>query len=78
MQDLSSYQSDPVTSSPGSAQSGAAQHRTRPIMRSKSESYKGKETSFKSAIFTYKTSGFNSKPKRSTLRFSKSALFELL
>uniref|UniRef100_A0A3P9J2K3 Receptor expression-enhancing protein n=1 Tax=Oryzias latipes TaxID=8090 RepID=A0A3P9J2K3_ORYLA len=40
MQDLSSYQSDPVTSSPGSAQSGAAQHRTRPIMRSKSESYK--------------------------------------
>ncbi|XP_013869138.1 receptor expression-enhancing protein 1 isoform X2 [Austrofundulus limnaeus] len=40
MQDLSSYQSDPVDSGPGMAQPAAAQHRTRPIIRSKSESYK--------------------------------------
>ncbi|XP_017274104.2 receptor expression-enhancing protein 1 [Kryptolebias marmoratus] len=40
MQDLSSYQSDPVSSGPGMAQPTVAQHRTRPIIRSKSESYK--------------------------------------
>ncbi|KAM9354275.1 receptor expression-enhancing protein 1 isoform 1-T1 [Pholidichthys leucotaenia] len=40
MQDLSSYQSDPLSSGPGSTQPAAAQHRARPMMRSKSESYK--------------------------------------
>ncbi|KAM6912691.1 receptor expression-enhancing protein 1 isoform 2-T2 [Xenentodon cancila] len=40
MQDLSSYQSDPVNTSPDTAQPSAAQQRTRPMMRSKSESYK--------------------------------------
>ncbi|XP_076605038.1 receptor expression-enhancing protein 1 [Chaetodon auriga] len=39
MQDLSSYQSDPVNAGPGTTQPAAAQHRTRPMMRSKSESY---------------------------------------
>ncbi|KAI3367209.1 hypothetical protein L3Q82_008264 [Scortum barcoo] len=39
MQDLSSYQSDPVNTGPGTTQSAAAQHRTRAMMRSKSESY---------------------------------------
>ncbi|XP_062253787.1 receptor expression-enhancing protein 1 isoform X2 [Platichthys flesus] len=39
MQDLSSYQSDPVDSGPEATQSAAAQHRTRSMMRSKSESY---------------------------------------
>ncbi|XP_034432351.1 receptor expression-enhancing protein 1 isoform X1 [Hippoglossus hippoglossus] len=39
MQDLSSYQSDPVDSGPETTQSEAAQHRTRTMMRSKSESY---------------------------------------
>ncbi|CAI5696578.1 unnamed protein product [Oreochromis niloticus] len=39
MQDLSSYQSDPVNSSSDTTQPAAAQHRTRPMMRSKSESY---------------------------------------
>uniref|UniRef100_A0A3P9J2S0 Receptor expression-enhancing protein n=1 Tax=Oryzias latipes TaxID=8090 RepID=A0A3P9J2S0_ORYLA len=67
MQDLSSYQSDPVTSSPGSAQSGAAQHRTRPIMRSKSESYKGKTS--KTHLFA---SSFGPKEKSSS--FSNSDL----
>uniref|UniRef100_A0A3B3WL87 Receptor expression-enhancing protein n=1 Tax=Poecilia mexicana TaxID=48701 RepID=A0A3B3WL87_9TELE len=41
MQDLSSYQSDPDQTGPSAAQPTAAQHRTRPIIRSKSESYKG-------------------------------------
>ncbi|KAM4724201.1 receptor expression-enhancing protein 1 isoform 2-T2 [Anableps anableps] len=40
MQDLSSYQSDPDQTGPSAAQPAAAQHRTRPIIRSKSESYK--------------------------------------
>ncbi|XP_038123315.1 receptor expression-enhancing protein 1 isoform X1 [Cyprinodon tularosa] len=40
MQDLSSYQSDPAQTGPSAAQPTAAQHRTRPIIRSKSESYK--------------------------------------
>ncbi|XP_072221217.1 receptor expression-enhancing protein 1 [Leuresthes tenuis] len=40
MQDLSSYQSDPVNTGPGAAQPASAQHRARPMMRSKSESYK--------------------------------------
>ncbi|XP_012719987.3 receptor expression-enhancing protein 1 isoform X2 [Fundulus heteroclitus] len=40
MQDLSSYQSDPAESGTSAAQPAAAQHRTRPIIRSKSESYK--------------------------------------
>ncbi|XP_047200876.1 receptor expression-enhancing protein 1 isoform X2 [Girardinichthys multiradiatus] len=40
MQDLSSYQSDPVQTGPSAAQPTTAQHRTRPIIRSKSESYK--------------------------------------
>ncbi|XP_037551419.1 receptor expression-enhancing protein 1 isoform X2 [Nematolebias whitei] len=40
MQDLSTYQSDPDDSGPGMAQPTAAQNRTRPIIRSKSESYK--------------------------------------
>ncbi|XP_061599164.1 receptor expression-enhancing protein 1 [Cololabis saira] len=40
MQDLSSYQSDPVNTSPDTAQPSAAQHRSRPMMRSKSESSK--------------------------------------
>ncbi|XP_030575181.1 receptor expression-enhancing protein 1 isoform X1 [Archocentrus centrarchus] len=39
MQDLSSYQSDPVDNSSDTTQPAAAQHRTRPMMRSKSESY---------------------------------------
>ncbi|XP_019940181.2 receptor expression-enhancing protein 1 [Paralichthys olivaceus] len=43
MQDLSSYQSDPDDSGPGTTQSAAAQHRTRTMMRSKSESYKGQD-----------------------------------
>ncbi|CAG5866427.1 unnamed protein product [Menidia menidia] len=40
MQDLSQYQSDPADTGPCAAQPSAAQHRTRPMMRSKSESYK--------------------------------------
>ncbi|KAF7201819.1 receptor expression-enhancing protein 1 isoform X1 [Nothobranchius furzeri] len=40
MQDLSSFQSDPVNTGPGTDQPAAAQHRSRPIIRSKSESYK--------------------------------------
>ncbi|XP_028293200.1 receptor expression-enhancing protein 1 isoform X2 [Gouania willdenowi] len=40
MQDLSSYQSDQANSSP---QSAATQHRTRTMMRSKSESHKGQD-----------------------------------
>ncbi|XP_070776126.1 receptor expression-enhancing protein 1 [Enoplosus armatus] len=41
MQDLSSYQSEPVNTGPGATQptAAAAQHRTRSMMRSKSESY---------------------------------------
>ncbi|XP_053289914.1 receptor expression-enhancing protein 1 isoform X2 [Pleuronectes platessa] len=39
MQDLSSYQSEPGDSGPETTQSAAAQHRTRSMMRSKSESY---------------------------------------
>ncbi|KAA8582206.1 receptor expression-enhancing protein 1 [Etheostoma spectabile] len=40
MQDLSSYQSDTVNTEPGTTtQPAAAQHRTRTMMRSKSESY---------------------------------------
>ncbi|XP_031703818.1 receptor expression-enhancing protein 1 isoform X2 [Anarrhichthys ocellatus] len=39
MQDLSSYQSDPVNTGPGTTQPAAAQHRTKTMMRSKSESY---------------------------------------
>ncbi|KAM9841948.1 receptor expression-enhancing protein 1 [Aulostomus maculatus] len=43
MQDLSSYQSDPVNAGSGPTQptaAAASQHRTRTMMRSKSESYK--------------------------------------
>ncbi|KAM4542420.1 receptor expression-enhancing protein 1 isoform 2-T2 [Odontesthes bonariensis] len=40
MQDLSSYQSDPVNTGPGATQPASAQHRARPMTRSKSESYK--------------------------------------
>lgn len=44
MQDLSSFQSDSVNTDPGTTQPAAAQHRTRTMMRSKSESYnKGRE-----------------------------------
>ncbi|XP_067335256.1 receptor expression-enhancing protein 1 isoform X1 [Channa argus] len=44
MQDLSSFQSDPVNASPGTTPPAAPQHRTRTMMRSKSESYnKGQE-----------------------------------
>ncbi|XP_033180908.1 receptor expression-enhancing protein 1 isoform X2 [Mastacembelus armatus] len=39
MQDLSSFQSDPVNTSPGTTQPAAAQQRTRTMMRSKSENY---------------------------------------
>ncbi|XP_059209112.1 receptor expression-enhancing protein 1 [Centropristis striata] len=39
MQDLSSYQDEPVNTGPGTTQPAAAQHRTRSMMRSKSESY---------------------------------------
>ncbi|XP_033182175.1 receptor expression-enhancing protein 1 isoform X1 [Anabas testudineus] len=39
MQDLSSYQSDPVTADHGSTQPAAAQHHTRTMMRSKSDGY---------------------------------------
>ncbi|XP_047466267.1 receptor expression-enhancing protein 1 isoform X2 [Mugil cephalus] len=39
MQDLSSYQSEDDNTGPDSAQPTAAQHRTRTMMRSKSESY---------------------------------------
>ncbi|XP_038584319.1 receptor expression-enhancing protein 1 isoform X2 [Micropterus salmoides] len=39
MQDLSSYQSEPVNTGPGTTQPAAAQHRTRTMMRSKSESH---------------------------------------
>ncbi|KAM7403047.1 hypothetical protein PAMA_003801 [Pampus argenteus] len=39
MQDLSSYQSDPVDTDSGTTQPAPAQHRTRSMMRSKSESY---------------------------------------
>lgn len=44
MQDLSSYQSDPINTGSGTTQPAPAQHRTRTMMRSKSESYKGEET----------------------------------
>uniref|UniRef100_A0A665WJN6 Receptor expression-enhancing protein n=1 Tax=Echeneis naucrates TaxID=173247 RepID=A0A665WJN6_ECHNA len=37
MQDLSSYQSDSDNADPGATQPAAAQHRTRPMTRSKSE-----------------------------------------
>ncbi|XP_054909420.1 receptor expression-enhancing protein 1 isoform X2 [Poeciliopsis prolifica] len=40
MQDLSSYQSDPNQTGHSATQPAAAQHRTRPIIRSKSESHK--------------------------------------
>ncbi|XP_035529439.1 receptor expression-enhancing protein 1 isoform X1 [Morone saxatilis] len=39
MQDLSSYQSDPVNTDPEPTQPAPTQHRTRSMMRSKSESY---------------------------------------
>ncbi|XP_039993610.1 receptor expression-enhancing protein 1 [Xiphias gladius] len=39
MQDLSSYQCDDVNTGPGTTQPAAAQHRTRPMMRSKSDGY---------------------------------------
>lgn len=39
MQDLSSYQSDSINTGPGTAQSAAAQHQPRTMMRSKSENY---------------------------------------
>ncbi|XP_040917312.1 receptor expression-enhancing protein 1 isoform X2 [Toxotes jaculatrix] len=45
MQDLSSYQSDPTDTGLGTTQPAAAQHRTRTMMRSKSESY-NKEQDF--------------------------------
>lgn len=45
MQDLSSYQADPVNTAPGTTQPAPAQHRTKTMMRSKSESYnKGEST----------------------------------
>ncbi|KAG7238519.1 hypothetical protein INR49_030792 [Caranx melampygus] len=43
MQDLSSYQSDSDNTDAGTTQPAAAQHRTRTMMRSKSESYKGQD-----------------------------------
>ncbi|KAM3594620.1 uncharacterized protein V6R79_010946 [Siganus canaliculatus] len=43
MQDLSSYQSDPVNTGPGPQQPAEAQHRTKTMMRSKSESCKGQD-----------------------------------
>lgn len=55
MQDLSSYQSDDDTTGPGSGstQPSAAQHRTRSMMRSKSESYnKGEDTSLAPCLLT--------------------------
>lgn len=39
MQDLSTYQSDPGDADPGAAAPAPAQHRAKPMMRSKSESY---------------------------------------
>ncbi|CAJ1073691.1 receptor expression-enhancing protein 1 [Xyrichtys novacula] len=39
MQDLASYQEEPENTTPGTKQPAAAQHRTRSMMRSKSESY---------------------------------------
>ncbi|XP_053191506.1 receptor expression-enhancing protein 1 isoform X2 [Scomber japonicus] len=39
MQDLSSYQSDPVNTDSGTTQPAQAQHRTRPLTRSKTEGY---------------------------------------
>ena len=45
MQDLSSYQSDPINTDSGTTQPAQAQHRTRPLTRSKTEGYnKGEET----------------------------------
>ncbi|CAK6956998.1 receptor expression-enhancing protein 1 isoform X2 [Scomber scombrus] len=43
MQDLSSYQSDPVNTDSGTTQPAQAQHRTRPLTRSKTEGYKGQD-----------------------------------
>lgn len=44
MQDLSSYQSDPDNAGPGTAEPAPAQHRTKAMMRSKSESYNNGES----------------------------------
>lgn len=45
MQDLSSFQSEPDNNGPGATQPAPAQHRTKAMMRSKSESYsKGEST----------------------------------
>lgn len=53
MQDLSSYQSDPVTADHGSTQPAAAQHHTRTMMRSKSDGYnKGEETLLAYCLFS--------------------------
>lgn len=41
MQDLSTYQAEPENTGPAATQPAPAQHRTKPMMRSKSESYKG-------------------------------------
>lgn len=41
MQDLSSYQSEPNDAGPEATQPASAQHRAKPMMRSKSESHKG-------------------------------------
>ncbi|XP_075874213.1 receptor expression-enhancing protein 1 [Nelusetta ayraudi] len=43
MQDLSSYESEPGDAGPGATQVPAAQHRVKPMTRSKSESYKGED-----------------------------------
>lgn len=44
MQDLSTYQADSVSTDQGTTQPAPAQHRTKTMMRSKSESYKGEST----------------------------------
>lgn len=49
MQDLSSYESEPGDAGPGATQVPAAQHRVKPMTRSKSESYKG-ESHLSSAV----------------------------
>lgn len=49
MQDLSSYESEPGDAGPGATQPAPAQHRVKPMTRSKSESYKG-ESHLSSAV----------------------------
>uniref|UniRef100_A0A665WJ84 Receptor expression-enhancing protein n=1 Tax=Echeneis naucrates TaxID=173247 RepID=A0A665WJ84_ECHNA len=64
MQDLSSYQSDSDNADPGATQPAAAQHRTRPMTRSKSEGY-NKACSSPQILFS--TSAFLSGPPTSVL-----------